>query len=190
MVKRKFEREWVDAYFEKGIDVNNRRLFIGDIDSETADKAIKGLYLMETESPERPVEVFISSFGGEVYEAIAIYDVFNTVKCPIHTFAYGKCMSASPLLLAAGKVGCRWVAPHCVFMHHDWATEVEGKGAQVTSSIKHYEMLGKIWIELFSKHTNQNHRWWSLRAKRAADFYFTADQALEWGVADHFWSEK
>ena len=190
MVKRRFEKDWVDTYFERGIDINNRRLFIGDIDSDTADKAIKGLYLMETESPDQPVEVFISSFGGNIYEALAIYDIFNTVKCPIHTFAYGKCMSAAPLLLAAGKPGCRWVSPHCAFMHHDWAAEVEGKGTELANVVKHYEVLGKAWTELFAKHTTQNFKWWDTRAKRATDFYFTADQALEWGVADQFWSEK
>ncbi len=190
MAKAKFEKDWVDAYFEQGIDVTNRRVFIGDIDATSVDYAIKGLYLMETESTERPCEMFISSYGGEVYDALALYDVMNTLKCPIHTFSYGKCMSAAPLLLAAGTPGHRWVAPHCSFMHHDWAAEVEGKGAELENTVKHYEAVGKIWTTLFAKLTQHDYRWWHTRAKKATDFYFTAEEALEWGVADQFWVEK
>jgi len=188
--RRRIDKDWVDAYFDKGIDVANRRVFIGDIDASTADSAIKGLYLMETESPETPVEVFISSLGGDVYEALALYDIINTIRCPVHTFAYGKCMSAAPLLLAAGAPGCRWVSPHCLFMHHDWAAEVEGKGSELINVVKHYEEIGKIWTTLFAERTNKNFKWWDTRAKKATDFYFSADEALEWGVADQFWVEK
>jgi len=186
----KFEKDWVDAYFNSGIDIANRRVFIGDIDAVSVDYAIKGLYLMETQSSEEPIEMFISSYGGDVYEALSLYDIMLTIKCPIHTFAYGKCMSAAPLILAAGKQGCRWVAPHCAFMHHDWAAEVEGKGQELTNVVKHYEVLENQWTALFASHTNKDSRWWRTRAKKATDFYFTAEEALEWGVGDQFWIEK
>lgn len=187
---KKFEKEWVDAYFENGIDIANRRVFIGDIDEVSVDYAIKGLYLMETNSHTEPIEMFISSFGGDVYEALALYDIMQTIKPPIHTFAYGKCMSAAPLILAAGEKGCRWIAPHCAFMHHDWAAEVEGKGQELTNVVKHYSVLEEQWTSLFASCTRKDARWWTTRAKKATDFYFTAEEALEWGVGDQFWVEK
>ena len=70
-----FDKDWVDAYFENGVDVANRRVFL---DSEITDvsigSAVRGLYLMETESDEQPVEMFISSYGGDLQETLALYD--------------------------------------------------------------------------------------------------------------------
>jgi ATP-dependent Clp protease protease subunit len=186
-----FDKDWVDAYFDHGIDVKNRRVFLdADIECESIGAAVRGLYLMETVSNEEPVEIFISSYGGNVHEALAMYDIMNTIKCPIHTFAYGKCMSAAPLILAAGEPGHRWVAPHVAFMHHDWSAGVEGTASQVQAEVKHYEEIGKAWTELLAKHSSQNFKWWHTRAKKAADFYFTAEEAIEWGIADQMWMER
>lgn len=99
------KQEWVEAYFEHGVDVANRRVFIEEINEETIVAAVKGLYLMETMDENAPCEMFISSYGGSIYDALALYDIMNTLKCPIHTFAYGKCMSSAVLLLAAGEPG-------------------------------------------------------------------------------------
>ena len=65
----KIENEWVAAYFERGVDVTNRRVFLGNIDHESVDAVVKGMYLMETQNHTDPIELFISSYGGEVYDA-------------------------------------------------------------------------------------------------------------------------
>lgn len=186
----KLDKEWVDAYFEHGIDVVNRRVFIGDIDAESVDKVVKGLYLMETADRTKPCEMFISSLGGSVYDALALYDIMGTISCPIHTFAYGKCMSAAPLLLAAGTKGQRWVAEHTFFMHHDGSDEMEGKTTKLVADMKHLLDLDKAWTTLIAKLSNKNFKWWNDRAQKSADFYFSAQEAIEWGIADNIWSER
>lgn len=187
----KIEKDWVDAYFEHGVDITNRRVFLdSDIDEGSVGAVVRALYLMETISKDEPIEMFISSFGGSVYESLALYDIMNTIKCPIHTFGYGKIMSAAVLLIAAGEVGQRWISPHVAFMHHDWAAGIEGKGQDLQVTVKHYEQLNDAWTNLLAKHSNKDARWWNTRSRRAADFYFTADEALEWGVADSMWIEK
>lgn len=185
-----FDKDWVDAYFEKGVDIANRRVFIGDIDETSADNAIKGLYLMETESKDKPCEIFISSYGGILYDTLALYDIMNTISCPIHTFGYGKIMSAAVVLIAAGEKGNRWISPHVSFMHHDWAAEMEGKGQELQGLIKHYEETCEQWLKLLEQHTDRDKRWWKMRSRKPADFYFTASEAIEWGVADSIWVEK
>jgi len=190
MKEMMFDSDWVNAYFDKGVDVVNRRVFIGDIDADTVDAAIKGMYLMETEDKKEPIELFISSYGGTIYDALALYDIINTIRCPIHTFGYGKVMSAAPLLLAAGDKDCRWVAANVTLMHHDWSEEIEGRGEKLKADVKHSEALGKRWTELLANHSNQTFKWWNDRAKKSADFYFGADEAIEWGIADAIWNEK
>lgn len=186
----KFPREAVDAYFQHGVDLENRRVFIGDIDAESVVTAVKALYLMETESKTDPCEMFISSYGGEVCEALALYDVIQTLQCPVHCFAYGKCMSAAPLLLAAGEPGHRWVAQHVSFMHHDWSAEVDGRGTQLQAYMKYYERENENWIRLLTKHSTKDYKFWSRKAKMTSDFFFGSKEALEWGIADAIWSEK
>lgn len=186
----KIENEWVAAYFERGVDVTNRRVFLGNIDHESVDAVVKGMYLMETQNHTDPIELFISSYGGEVYDALALYDVIQTLKCPVHTFAYGKCMSAAPLLLAAGEPGHRWVAAHTFFMHHDGADCIEGKTTSLRADMKHLEILDKAWTDLFAQLSNKTFKWWDDRSKRSGDFYFSADEAIEWGIADAIWNER
>lgn len=185
-----FQQEWVDAYFNNGVDIANRRVFIGDMDEISVDCTIKGLYLMETQSKVQPCEMFISSLGGTVHDTLALYDIINTLHCPIHTFAYGKCMSAAPLLLAAGNPGNRWIAPHASFMHHDWSDHVAGKGSELEAIVKHNEWTASMWTTLLAKHSTKNFQWWNTRAKQSADFYFYAEEAIDWGIADHIWVEK
>lgn len=186
-----FQKDWVDAYFDHGIDIANRRVFItGDIDEESIGAAIKGLYLMETNNREERIEMFISSFGGDLYEAMALYDIINTISCPIHTFAYGKCMSAAPLLLAAGEPGHRWVAPHVAFMAHDVSYGVDGKLSHIKGDLVHVADLNETRLRLMATLSNKDYKFWSNRSNRTSDFYFTADEAIEWGLADHIWVEK
>jgi ATP-dependent Clp protease protease subunit len=186
----KIDKDWVDAYFDHGVDVANRRVFLGDIDHESVDAAIKGMYLMETADASKPIELFVSSYGGTIYDALALYDIMQTLRCPIHTFAYGKCMSAAPLLLAAGEPGHRWVAAHVSFMHHDWADELSGKGEHIKAGVKESEKLGRIWTELLADISNKSFKWWHDRSRRSGDFYFSADDAIDWGLADAIWSER
>lgn len=186
----KIDKDWVDAYFDHGVDVANRRVFIGEINEETIGAVIKGLYLMETIDDSKPCEMFISSYGGSVYDALALYDIMNTMTCPIHTFAYGKCMSAAPLLLAAGEKDHRWVAPHVAMMTHDWLDELEGRGTQLAAGVKHGEDLARTWNRLIAQHSNKDFAFWQRLSKKNADYYFTADDAIEFGIADQIWSEK
>jgi ATP-dependent Clp protease protease subunit len=186
----KIDKEWVDAYFQYGVDMTNRRVFVNDIDEEKIQQIVRGLYLMDTESEEDPCEMFISSYGGSVYDCFALYDIMKTVKCPIHTFVYGKCMSAAPLLLVAGEKGERWVSENCVFMHHSASDELSGRVPSLVADVKQAEKLEKKWNSLMAKHTNKDAKFWERYAKKGTDFYFGAEEALEWGLADSIWDEK
>jgi ATP-dependent Clp protease protease subunit len=185
----RIDKDWVDAYFDHGVDIANRRVFIGDIEEHSVNNVVKGLYLMEAASTA-PCEMFISSHGGTIYDALALYDIINTLQSPIHTFAYGKCMSAAPLLLAAGEPGHRWISEHAYLMTHDWSDELSGKGTELMASVKHNEHQGQLWNKLIAKHSNKTFKFWSDRGKKPADFFFNAEQAIEWGIADAVWREK
>ena len=179
------------AYFERGLDLVNRRVFlVGELETDSISNAVKSLYFLETASKTKPVELFINSTGGDIVESLALYDIINTLQCPIHTFAFGSCMSAAPLILAAGNKGDRWVAPNAQFMCHDWGGEVEDRGANLKSMVKWYEYTDDAWINALTPNTSKDKRFWRGFRTKTSDTFFTAQQAIDWGIADHIWSEK
>lgn len=185
-------KDWIEAYFEYGVDRQNRRIFMFDgVDENSIGIVIKGLYYMDAESAEKPIELFIGSFGGSEYEMFALYDTIRTLRSPIHTTAIGKCMSAAPLLVACGKVGYRYATPNTWFMvHQSW----EEFGAKRTDELKkdlvHYDQMAKSWYELMASHTIQTAAFWKKHCESVGDKYFSAYQAQEWGLIDHIWDEK
>ena len=196
----KINKEQLSTYFEYGIDIKNRKVFLfDDVGEDTIGYVIKGLYLMEAEVTQAQhdsgnipaIELFIGSFGGSEYEMWALYDVISTLESPVHTTAIGKCMSAAPLLIACGTPGHRYATPNCWFMvHQAWDDFGEGRVDEVRKNIDHYEAMGLRWYKLMAKHTNQSAAFWRKHCEQIGDKYFDAYQAQKWGLIDHVWDEK
>lgn len=188
----RISKDWVDAYFQYGVDVNNRRVFLFDgVDEDSIGHVIKGLYLMEASGADKPIELFIGSFGGSEYEMFALYDVIGTLKTPIHTTAIGKCMSAAPLLVARGEPGHRYATPNTWFMvHQSWGDWGEKDVDVLKREVKHYDAMEKRWAELMGKHSNQEPSYWLKKSREKGDVYFDAEEAQKLGLIDHIWDEK
>lgn len=192
MPPAQMSREWVDAYFEYGIDRVNRRVFLFDgIEDSAIGMVIKGLYWMDTQSSKEPIELFIGSFGGSEYEMFALYDVIRTLKAPIHTTAIGKCMSAAPLLVACGQSGYRFATPNTWFMvHQSWDEFGCARVDEMQKNLNHYNMMTNRWDVLMARHTKKNKTFWHNWVKSVGDKYFDAYRAQELGIVDHIWDEK
>lgn len=188
----KISKDWVEAYFEYGVDVQNRCIFLSDDVNETSiGNVIKGLYLMEADNSEKPIEVRIMSYGGDIFDMFGLHDVTRTLKCPVHTMGMGKVMSAAILLLACGERGQRWAGPNTGFMIHiPSMSDEDGKTHEIRSSLDFTDLMWKRWYELMEKYTNKPISHWKRLCAKNADVYFTADEALEWGLIDHMWDEK
>ena len=182
----------IDAYFDYGIDRENRRIFLlSDIEDENINKIIKGIYLLDTDSRQKPIELFVSSFGGDIYEMLALYDVLNTTTCPIHTVAIGKCMSAAPLIVAAGKKGERYTMPNTQWMVHQLSIDLGfDRHDHQKIDIQHFDKVKDIWADLLAKHSKLKKNEWLRLFNKVGDQYFSAEEAVEKGLVDHIWSEK
>lgn len=185
-------KDWVDAYFEYGVDPNNRRIFLlSDIEDEHINKIIKGIYLLDAQDDKKPIELYVSSFGGDIYEMFALYDVLNTTTCPIHTVAIGKCMSAAPLIVAAGKKGFRYTMPNTQWMIHQPSIDLGfDRQDHIKMDLHHCESLKSNWTDLLQKHSKLSKQEWLRFMNKSGDQYFSADEAIEKGLVDHIWSEK
>jgi ATP-dependent Clp endopeptidase proteolytic subunit ClpP len=196
----KISKDWVDAYFQYGVDVKNRRVFLfDDVGADSIGHVIKGLYLMEAdvtvaqrESGNIPkIEIFIGSFGGSEYEMFALYDVIRTLESPIHTIAMGKCMSAAPLLVACGNPGHRYATPNTWFMvHQSWEEWGEKRVDSMMKDLRHYQDMGRRWYDLMERHTKRDAKFWRRECEKTGDKYFDAEVAEELGLIDHIWDEQ
>lgn len=175
--------------FDRGIDIQNRRVFLGEIDEETTLDLVKGLYYLESLADDEPIEIFINSCGGSVEGCFAIVDIIHTIKCPVHTFAYGICMSAAPLVLASGEKGHRWVSPNLRLMVHDGDDEISGTSKDLRVGLSYSKDLDDTWYDLMRDYTGTSVTKWKALCGKGADYYFKSDLAIELGLADQIWEE-
>jgi ATP-dependent Clp protease protease subunit len=189
----KIPKDWVEAYFEYGVDVTNRHLFlVGHVDETSVGNIIKGLYLMDNQNQQHdPIELRICSYGGSTDDMFALHDVTRTLKSPIHTTGMGKVMSAAILLVACGERGERWAGPNTTFMVHppSWDSP-DAKMHEHEAFARMNRSQWESWYKLMERYTAQPAKFWRRLCNKNHDVYFTADDAKEWGLIDHIWDEK
>lgn len=181
----------VAAALEHGIDVQGRRIFLhGDVDEDSIGRAIRGLYILSGMG-QKPIEMFVSSYGGVLDDAFALHDVTRTITCPIHTVALGKCQSAAPLLVACGQKGNRWSGANTIFMLHDSLMNPgDGPSSLLAAWAEEGKERMRKMARLLGRYTDKPARHWSGIFRGKTDRFFNAETAQEWGLIDHIWDEK
>lgn len=188
----RINKDYLETYFEYGVDVKNRCIFLTeDISEESAGHIIMGMYYLECEDSTKPIELRIMSEGGDVYSAYGIHDVTRTLRSPIHTMGLGKVMSAAILLVACGEKNNRWAGENTTFMIHvpHWPKSDVSQHDH-RNEVDESERLTDRWYYLMGKYTKKPSKFWKNLCNKKVDVYFDADQALEWGIIDNIWTEK
>jgi ATP-dependent Clp protease protease subunit len=164
--------------------LKERIIFLGSpIDSETANVITAQLLLLDSQSGEQPINLFINCPGGEVYAGLAIYDVMQYISAPVHTNCVGIAMSMGSVILMAGAKGHRVALPHSRIMIH------AGSAGFPRSSLPDLEVQAREFIdirdmmeEIYSRHTG--HERSKLRLDMERDFFMSPEQALAYGLID------
>lgn len=185
----KISQDDLSTYLDYGVDCKNRKVFLlDDIEDDSIGMTVKGLYLMDSQSNE-PIELLITSLGGDEYNMFGLYDVIQQINSPVHTTAIGCCMSATPLLIAGGEKGFRSASPNTFFMVHESWDEFGAKRVdELAIDLKHYKEMGRRWASLMERHSNKPAKFWLNLCKKSGDSYFNAETALEWGIIDSIWN--
>jgi ATP-dependent Clp endopeptidase proteolytic subunit ClpP len=183
-------RDWVDIYFDYGVDQTNRRIFLhSGIEEDTIKEVIKGIYLLQSNTKDKPIEIYVGTLGGDEYEMLGLYDVIRSCESQVITIGVGKVMSAGPLILAAGDI--RKAFPHTSFMvHESWWESPALKFSEQEKIIKHYNALNHLWSKLMEDRTGTSAKTWMKMCKEKADEYFDVHKAKELGIIDHIIGEK
>jgi ATP-dependent Clp protease protease subunit len=163
--------------------LNERIVFLGhEIDDQIADLVIAQMLHLESEDPEKDIQLYINSPGGGVTSGLAIYDTMQYIRCDVATSCVGQCASMAAVLLAAGSPGKRFALPNSrILIHQPWG----GTQGQVTDiEIQAKEMLRmRASLDvILATHTGQAVDKIHLDTER--DNIMTAEEAQAYGLVD------
>jgi ATP-dependent Clp protease protease subunit len=152
------------------------------IDDIVANTLIAQLLYLEREDPERDINMYIQSPGGQVHAGLAIYDTMQLIRPQVSTICVGMAASMATVLLCAGAKGKRYALPHSTIHMHQALGGVQGQAADMVIAAKEIVRLNDILKEILVKHTGQPMEKISHDTDR--DFYLNAEQAVEYGICD------
>ncbi|MFI6168980.1 ClpP family protease [Nocardia sp. NPDC051052] len=173
---------------ERSFDVfsrllNDRIIFLGtEIDDGVANVVMAQLLHLESESPDREISLYINSPGGSNTAMLAIYDTMQFLRTPVETIAMGQAVSAAAVLLSAGTTGRRYVLNHSRVLLHQPSAQGQGTISDLALQAAEVMRIRSQTEAILSKHTGQSVD--QLRKDTARDRVFTAQEAVEYGLAD------
>jgi ATP-dependent Clp protease protease subunit len=163
--------------------LKDRIVFLGGaILDETANLVTAQLLFLESEDPEREINMYINSPGGSVTAGLAIYDTMQFVKPPVSTLCVGQAASMGAVLLAAGAKGRRYALPHSRIMIHQLSGGFEGQAADIEIQAREALRLREILNNILTNHTGQGLK--RIEKDTDRDFFLHAAQAVEYGLID------
>jgi len=169
--------------------LKDRILFVGgfggQVDTDSANLIIAQLLYLESEDPEREINLYINSPGGMVTAGLAIYDTMQYIKSPITTICMGMAMSFGAVLLLAGTKGKRFCLPNSRIMIHQPLIYGDGISGQVTDiEIEAREMqeTKERLNDIIARHTGQTVT--KVTADSERNFYMSAEEAKAYGLVD------
>ena len=167
-----------------GIDINRRVIYYSDdIDTWTPawiNQRIDALCDL-TNNHKSPIDLDITSPGGDVYGMLGTIDIIQNAPVDINTLGRGMIMSAATFILACGT-GTRTMTKNSVLMIHQISTWVAGTSKDVLAEADHLKFLQEESYRLYEKFSNKKASFWEDKCKR--NCYFTAKECLELGLID------
>lgn len=173
---------------ERSYDIYSRLLkdrivFLGGtVTDDLASLVTAQLLFLESEDPEREINMYINSPGGSVTAGLAIYDTMQFVKPPVSTLCVGQAASMGSLLLAAGAKGRRYALPHSRILIHQVSGGFEGQASDIEIHAREALRLREILNEILAHHTGQNVK--KIEKDTDRDNFMSAAQAVEYGLID------
>jgi len=163
--------------------LKDRIVFLGGtVTDDLANLVTAQLLFLESEDPEREINMYINSPGGSVTAGLAIYDTMQFVKPPVSTLCVGQAASMGSLLLAAGAKGRRYALPHSRILIHQVSGGFEGQASDIEIHAREALRLREILNDILAHHTGQNAK--KVEKDTDRDNFMSATQAVEYGLID------
>ncbi len=163
--------------------LKDRIIFMGEqVTDDMANIIIAQFLFLESDDPDKDINLYINSPGGSITAGLAIYDTMQYVKPDITTICTGQASSMSALLLASGSKGKRFALPHSRIMIHQPMGATQGQATDIDIQAKEIMRLKQAINGLFALHTNQDVK--KIRNDTERDYFMSGQEALEYGIVD------
>ena len=179
---------------ERGYDIYSRLLkdrivFLGTpIDDAVGNLIMAQLLHLESEDPDKDVNLYINSPGGDVSALLAIYDTMQYIKCDVSTIVMGLAASAAAVLLLAGAAGKRFALPNARVLLHQPHGGAQGQAVDIEIQAKEIMRLRALLEQIISGHTGQPLE--KVTKDTDRDFILTAQEAKDYGIVDEILSRR
>jgi len=163
--------------------LKDRIILLGTpIDDHVASLICAQLLFLESDNPEKEINLYINSPGGSVTAGMAIYDTMQYISAPVATLCLGQAASMGALLLCAGAPGMRFALPHSRIMIHQILGGFSGQATDIDIHAKEILRLKDSLNQILAKHTGKDVKKVAKDAER--DKFFSAEDAKEYGIID------
>jgi ATP-dependent Clp protease protease subunit len=179
---------------ERSYDIYSRLLkdniiFMGTaIDDNVANAVVAQMLFLESEDPDKDIQIYINSPGGSVTAGLAIYDTMQFVKNDIVTYCIGQAASMAAHLLAAGTKGKRFALPSARIMIHQPSGGAQGQASDIEITFKEIQRLKDNLAAALAKHTSQSLK--KIVKDMDRDHFMSANEAMEYGIIDKVLNER
>ncbi|MEZ4269058.1 MAG: ATP-dependent Clp endopeptidase proteolytic subunit ClpP [Myxococcota bacterium] len=179
------EREW--GIFSRLL--KDRIIFIGsEINDLVANVVIAQLLFLDSEDPEKEINIYINSPGGSITAGLAIYDTMQFLGCDISTICIGQAASMAAVLLTAGTKGKRYALPHSRIMLHQPLGGLGGQASDIDIAAREIIFLKRQILEILAKHSGQTIE--KLHEDTDRDFFLRPQTAADYGLIDQIVARK
>ena len=169
--------------------LKDRIIFMGEqVHDSMANTVIAQMLFLESEDPDKDINLYINSPGGSVTAGLAIYDTMQYIRPHIATICMGQATSMGALLLAAGAKGKRYALPHARVMIHQPLGGVQGQATDIDIQAKEIMKIKDLIHRILVKHTGQSME--KIRQDTERDYFMDAEEALRYGIVDRIITER
>ena len=179
---------------ERAYDIYSRLLkdrivFLGTgINDDVANTIIAQLLFLESEDPDKDINLYINSPGGVVTSGMAIYDTIQFLKAPVSTICVGQAASMGAVLLAAGAKGKRFALPNARIMIHQPSGGTQGQATDIQIQAKEILKIKDRLNKILSQHTGKPLERVEQDVER--DYFMSAEESKEYGLIDDVISKR
>jgi ATP-dependent Clp protease, protease subunit len=171
------------AYDIFSLLLKERIIFLGTpIDEMVANLIVAQLLFLSREDPEKDIQMYINSPGGEIYAGLAIYDTMKMIPNRVSTLAVGVTASFGTVLLAAGAKGQRYALPHATIHMHQPLGGARGQATDIEIQAREILRLKTRLNQIMADSTGQSME--VIERDTERDFYLDATAAVEYGLVD------
>jgi ATP-dependent Clp protease protease subunit len=169
--------------------LKDRIIFIGEqVEDSMANIIIAQMLFLESEDPDKDINIYINSPGGSVTAGLAIYDTMQYIRPDVATICMGQATSMGALLLASGTKGKRYALPHSRVMIHQPLGGAQGQATDIDIQAREILKIRDSLNDILVKHTGRDLE--KIRNDTERDYFMSSEQAKEYGIVDRVISKR